>query len=215
MDNTGSTMAQRILEAIRADAAAEDARLAAGLADAHGATAGPGFSDLFRLAVGDDRAGDEDYLFALEYVCEGYLLHYGASRLFAGGDPEFALLAGDYMYARGLDRLTSRGDLAGIGLLSGLISFCSLVHCEGLDATLAADAWAVTTLALAAVAAGADASGVTVDMATGESSARDALSLALVTLISAHPPDRAAVLRDELCNIYNSFNQLRRPDGTG
>ena len=44
-------------------------------------------------------------LFVLEAVYEGYLLHYGEPRAFAGMDADLRLLAGDALYALGLSRL--------------------------------------------------------------------------------------------------------------
>ena len=41
----------------------------------------------------------------VEAVREGYLLHYGDGRVVRGADPDLALLAGDYLYALGLERL--------------------------------------------------------------------------------------------------------------
>ena len=41
----------------------------------------------------------------VEAVREGYLLHYGEPRLLVGADADLALLAGDYLYALGLERL--------------------------------------------------------------------------------------------------------------
>ena len=58
----------------------------------------------------------------LEAVYEGYLLHYGESRLFAGMDDDLRLLAGDALYALGLARLAEAGDLAAVAELSDLIS---------------------------------------------------------------------------------------------
>jgi hypothetical protein len=82
---------------------------------------------------GPPRFGDElgDRLFVLEAVYEGYLLHYGESRLFAGMDPDMRLLAGDALYALGLARLTERGDLPAVAELSDLISRSAQAHAEG------------------------------------------------------------------------------------
>ena len=41
----------------------------------------------------------------VEAVREGYLLHYGGAAVVAGADPDLELLAGDYLYALGLERL--------------------------------------------------------------------------------------------------------------
>ena len=70
-------------------------------------------------------------LFVLEAVYEGYLLHYGESRLFAGMDADLRLLAGDALYALGLARLAQRGDLPAVAELSDLISRSAQAHAEG------------------------------------------------------------------------------------
>ncbi len=49
----------------------------------------------------------------VEAVREGYLLHYGEPRLLAGHDADLALLAGDYLYALGIERLAALGDSDG------------------------------------------------------------------------------------------------------
>ena len=69
--------------------------------------------------------------FVLEAVYEGYLLHYGVSRLFEGMDGDLRLLAGDALYALGLARLAERGDLAAVAELSDLISQSARAHAEG------------------------------------------------------------------------------------
>ena len=67
----------------------------------------------------------------VEAVHEGYLLHYGEPRLLAGHDPDLALLAGDYLYALGLDRLAALGDDRAVAILGDLISRCAQLHAEG------------------------------------------------------------------------------------
>jgi hypothetical protein len=67
----------------------------------------------------------------LEAVYEGYLLHYGESRLFDGMEPDLRLLAGDALYALGLARLADSGDLAAVAELSDLISRSAQAHAEG------------------------------------------------------------------------------------
>jgi len=73
----------------------------------------------------------DEYALVMEAVREGYLLHYGESRLLAGYDPDLALLAGDYLYALGLDRLAALGDTGAVAILSELISRCAQLHAEG------------------------------------------------------------------------------------
>jgi hypothetical protein len=77
----------------------------------------------FDAALGERR-------FVLEAVYEGYLLHYGESRLFAGMDPDLRLLAGDALYALGLARLAEGGDLPAVAELSDLISRSAQAHAE-------------------------------------------------------------------------------------
>jgi hypothetical protein len=69
--------------------------------------------------------------FVLEAVYEGYLLHYGAPRLFDGMDGDLRLLAGDTLYALGLARLAERGDLPAVAELSDLITRSARAHAEG------------------------------------------------------------------------------------
>jgi hypothetical protein len=69
--------------------------------------------------------------FVLEAVYEGYLLHYGAPRLFDAMDEDLRLLAGDALYALGLARLAERGDLAAVAELSDLITSSAQAHAEG------------------------------------------------------------------------------------
>ncbi len=67
----------------------------------------------------------------LEAVYEGYLMHYGEPRAFAGMDDDLRLLAGDALYALGLARLAERGDLEAVAELADLISLCARAHAEG------------------------------------------------------------------------------------
>jgi hypothetical protein len=75
-------------------------------------------------------AGGGEYALVVEAVREGYLLHYAEPRLLAGHDPDLALLAGDYLYALGLDRLAALGDDPAIAVLADLISECARLHAE-------------------------------------------------------------------------------------
>ncbi|HVD85876.1 MAG TPA: hypothetical protein VNB59_00550 [Solirubrobacterales bacterium] len=84
------------------------------------ATSGPGAG-----------AAPAEYSLVVEAVREGYLLHYEEPRLLAGHDADLALLAGDYLYALGLDRLACLGDTSAVAILSDLISQCARLHAEG------------------------------------------------------------------------------------
>jgi hypothetical protein len=98
-------------------------------------------------AVTDPGAGDfagvvadPDRLFTLEAVYEGYLLHYGEPRAFAGMDADLRLLAGDALYALGLCRVAERGDLEAVAELANLIAATARAHAEG-DPERAAALW--------------------------------------------------------------------------
>jgi hypothetical protein len=75
--------------------------------------------------------GGGEYALVVEAVREGYLLHYEQPRLLAGHDQDLALLAGDYLYALGLDRLAALEDTRAVAILSDLISECARLQAEG------------------------------------------------------------------------------------
>jgi len=78
-----------------------------------------------------DLAGGGEQALVIEAVREGYLLHYEQPRLLAGHDSDLALLAGDYLYALGLDRLAALGDTRAVAVLADLISTCARLQGEG------------------------------------------------------------------------------------
>jgi hypothetical protein len=85
-------------------------------------------------ALGPNAAADPgEYALVVEAVREGYLLHYGEPRLLRGHDADLALLAGDYLYALGIERLAALGDAAAVVVLSDLISRCAQLHAEGCE----------------------------------------------------------------------------------
>jgi hypothetical protein len=75
-------------------------------------------------------AAPGEYAFVVEAVREGYLLHYATPRLLAGHDDDLALLAGDYLYALGIDRLVALGDTEAVAVLGDLIGRCAQFHAE-------------------------------------------------------------------------------------
>lgn len=75
-------------------------------------------------------AAPGEYALVVESVREGYLLHYGEPRLLRGHDEDLALLAGDYLYALGIERLAALGDAEAIAVLSELIARCAQLHSE-------------------------------------------------------------------------------------
>jgi len=82
----------------------------------------------------------------LETIYEGYLVHYGRSRLFAPADRDTALLLGDYLYAHGLVHIAASGDVKAVGDLAELISLCAQLRADGLTGD--GLAWAATSSSL-------------------------------------------------------------------
>ena len=82
----------------------------------------------------------------LETIYEGYLVHYGRSRLFAPADQDTALLLGDYLYAHGLVRIAETGDVKAVADLAELISLCAALRADGGDGD--GEAWARTSSSL-------------------------------------------------------------------
>jgi len=72
----------------------------------------------------------ERYALGLETIYEGYLVHYGQSRLFEPTDGETALLLGDYLYAHGLVRIAATGELDAVVVLAELLSTCAHLRAE-------------------------------------------------------------------------------------
>jgi hypothetical protein len=94
-------------------------------------------------------AAGERYALIVEAIREGYLEHYDAGRVVRPQDPDLALLAGDRLYALGLDRLAALGDLDAVKELADVISLCAQAHAEG-DSARAGAIWQAGAAALAA-----------------------------------------------------------------
>lgn len=67
----------------------------------------------------------------IETVYEGYLVHYGRSRLFAAPEPNLALLLGDRLYARGLVLVSALGEVAAVSDLANLLELCARLQAKG------------------------------------------------------------------------------------
>jgi hypothetical protein len=107
------------------------------------------------LAAAGPRAADApgDYLLLIEAIREGYLLHYGSPRLIDAADPDLRLLAGDFLYALGLERLAAHGDLEAVRELADLISLSAQLHAGGgggEEAPTAKILWLATATAVGA-----------------------------------------------------------------
>jgi hypothetical protein len=85
---------------------------------------------------------DERFALGVESIYEGYLLHYGRSRLFSPADRDGAILLGDYLYAHGLVRITTLGDVDAIARLAELLSLCAHLRAQGQGGD--GEAWAAT-----------------------------------------------------------------------
>jgi hypothetical protein len=82
-------------------------------------------------AAGPRATGREaDIAFVIEAIREGELLHYGAPRLFDAVEPDLALLAGDRLYALGLERLARLGDVEAVSELADVIALCAQARAE-------------------------------------------------------------------------------------
>jgi hypothetical protein len=92
--------------------------------------------------------GEERFALSLETIYEAYLVHFGRPRLFAPADADTALLLGDYLYAHGLVRVASAGDVGAVSDLAELISLCGQLRADGLPGDGAA--WAATAALLGA-----------------------------------------------------------------
>ena len=69
-------------------------------------------------------------------------MHYGRPRLFEPEDDNTALVLGDYLYAQGLARIASLGDVDAVRDLAELISLCAQARADGRDGDGAA--WSAT-----------------------------------------------------------------------
>ena len=94
-------------------------------------------------ALADAEAAAAPMELVVAAVREGQLLHLGRPEVVTGADPDLALLAGDRLYALGLEKLAAMGDLEAVGVLAELISACARAQAEDRPA-LAAEAWAAT-----------------------------------------------------------------------
>ncbi len=87
----------------------------------------------------DGRAADYELL--IEAIYEGYLLHYHAPRVMRPPEDDLGLLAGDRLYALGLERLVALGDVEAVAELADVITLSALAHGSG-EPELAAAVWA-------------------------------------------------------------------------
>jgi hypothetical protein len=103
------------------------------LASTLGAKVGDTPCEIGRLASSGPRAATDppEYELLVEAIYEGYRLHYASPRLIDTSDRNLALLAGDRLYAFGLERLVALGDLAAVRELADVITLCALLAARG------------------------------------------------------------------------------------
>lgn len=97
-----------------------------------------------QLAAAGPRARGrrEDYELLVEAIYEGYLLHYHAPRVVHPPSKDLGVLAGDRLYALGLDRLVKLGDMYAVAELADVITLTALAQADGRD-ELAEAVWRV------------------------------------------------------------------------
>jgi hypothetical protein len=118
------------LERLRELIAAEGEPLTAGLLDEVPPAATPTLGSL--AAAGPRASGaPAEYELLIEAIYEGYLLHYGDSRLLSSADADLSLLAGDRLYTIGLERLVALGDIEAVRELADVIALCALLVGRG------------------------------------------------------------------------------------
>jgi hypothetical protein len=137
---------ERALQALAEQLEAEQSVISPHVSDPGGAEPALGL-----LAAAGPRAAEApgEYSLVIESVREGYLLHYGEPRVVVGADPDLALLAGDYLYALGLERLAALGDLEAIRELSDLISLSAQLHDAGGGGRAGNALWLASSTAVA------------------------------------------------------------------
>ncbi len=120
----------------------------------------------------------------MEAIYEGYLLHYAQPRLLEDADPNLTLLAGDRLYALGLERLVALGDLEAVSELADVIALCALLTARGDGA----DCEALWVAGVGAVAFGSSDAydRVKLLLRSGTEGARDALSTLIPHSALAH-----------------------------
>ena len=148
-------------------------------------------------------AAPGEYALLTEAVREGYLLHYGEPRVVHGADEDLRLLAGDYLYALGLERLAGLGDLEAVRELGDLISLSAQVHARDGDGARAPEGDATAPLWLAAaVAVG---TGPSEGLERGKAALRSADPAAPSLLWSAAREDASDAQRDALAAAADSI----------
>jgi hypothetical protein len=128
----------RLVDELRA----EGGLLAAALADGRPADSQGDPQPAALAAAGPRAAGSPaEYELLVEAIYEGYRQHYGVPRLMPAAESDLRLLAGDRLYAIGLEHLVALGDVEAVVELADVISLCALAHARRAP-ELAGPVWA-------------------------------------------------------------------------
>jgi hypothetical protein len=73
----------------------------------------------------------DEYELLVEAIYEGYLLHYGRPRVVVAREADVGVLAGDRLYAIGLERLVGLGDADAVAELADTITLSALAQGSG------------------------------------------------------------------------------------
>jgi hypothetical protein len=82
----------------------------------------------------------DEYGLLVEAIYEGYLLHYGRPRVVVAREADVGVLAGDRLYAIGLERLVELGDADAVAELADTITLSALAQGSG-ETELAEAIW--------------------------------------------------------------------------
>jgi hypothetical protein len=92
-------------------------------------------------AAGPRAEGHRDeYELLVEAIYEGYLLHYGRPRVLVAREADVGVLAGDRLYAIGLERVVALGDADAVAELADTITLSALAQGAG-ETELAEAIW--------------------------------------------------------------------------
>lgn len=123
-------------EAIHAELASDDPLVAASLVAPESVVGNGPTEALHSNTSANLRIG-------VEAIREGHLLHWGEGRLVKASDEDFALLAGDRLYALGLESIAATGSTEAIVELSRLIKASATAMAAASEAA-SDDAWAAS-----------------------------------------------------------------------
>src|ERR1700756_5177963 len=126
-------MAQSALQRLRELLADEGGVIATLLVGERGVGAAAPDGSPAALAAGGPRTEGkrEEYELLVETIYEGYLLHYGTPRVAFATDADVGVLAGDRLYAIGLERLVALGDTDAVAELADTIALSALAQGAG------------------------------------------------------------------------------------